>query len=102
MIDTPAKPEPVECVIFLALDDEGNYAATEDGAGLADAASHLVPGYRVIQITVTARPPVDTMIDIVASDAPPADATATPPRDTTIAFEVPDAPAGLAKVSATP
>lgn len=70
--DTTATPaaEPVACSIFLALDAGGSFVATEDGDQIADIAVDLEPGYRIIEVIVTARPPVAGVADVeVADDA---------------------------------
>jgi hypothetical protein len=57
MTDTP--DDLVKCVFWLAIDEDGDYVVTIDGANLGDEAGHLMPGYRTIEVTVRARPPTD-------------------------------------------
>jgi hypothetical protein len=75
MTDTP--DDLVKCVFWLAIDEDGDYVVTIDGANLDDEAGHLMPGYRTIEVTVRARPPTDARVEVTAPDAPVGEATAS-------------------------
>jgi hypothetical protein len=66
--DTP-QAEPVAMAVYVALDAAGNHIASEDWDMFAEAASeNLEPGYRVINLTVTARPPVRAEASVAVAD----------------------------------
>ena len=81
MTDTHAiTPNPTpQHVIYMMLDCDGDFAVTADPDEIADAASHLTPGYRVIEITVRARPPVDAEVVVDVPDEVTAEAASVEP-----------------------
>lgn len=77
MTDDTNMPEPIECTIYLLLDEVGDYAACSEFDEIGDVGSHLIPGYRIIVVNVNARRPVDAEVTIDAPDEAPAAATAS-------------------------